>query len=248
MFPFATLLSNYLIFDIYKPADFAYMPSMASYLRRPPEPAGYAKQDARPRRAKGTKISSAVPEPGPSGPGPQHDSKALRRQRAQQHLLCSAENIIGGVYRGREILRGHGPPNLAFMMGMSGDFAYTLLTNPVMPSSASAGLYLFPHPGGAHGEPVHHPDDGHDSPRDNPHDNDVPQRFGDDRRGSASCRCDKDNLGARMMTPIHPAMLLLLFRPCHGRRHSHLGRAIRLRPHIAHTNIIYLLVGRCSCS
>ncbi len=139
VFPFATLLSNYMIFDVYKPADFAYMPSMASLS------GDLSQSDTQSKvfgaTAEGDKISQQFQSPDLVDQG-LTDSQACGGGSGE-HLLCSAENIISGVAGAVKSFAGTVLQIWRFMMGMSGDFAYTLLANPVMPSSASAGLYYF---------------------------------------------------------------------------------------------------------
>ena len=61
--PFAIILSNYLIFDIYQPADFVYTPSRRAS-SAPTSTNGHAEQvDRRPRLK--AEDSSPVPDPGP---------------------------------------------------------------------------------------------------------------------------------------------------------------------------------------
>lgn len=138
VFPFATILSNYLIFDIYQPADFAYMPSMASFFSTS------SQQDTQNKisgaESQGNQISSAFESTDLVDKGVNSNQCG---GSVPSHLLCSAENIIGGVAGAVKSFAGTVLQIWRFMMGMSGDFAYTLLANPVMPSSASAGLYFF---------------------------------------------------------------------------------------------------------
>jgi|SRR5208283_2858052 len=138
VFPFATILTNYLIFDIYQPADFAYMPAMASYFSTSSQQDTQNKVTA--AAGQGNSISTAFESTDLVDTGVNSNQCG---GSIPSHLLCSAENIIGGVAGAVKSFAGTVLQIWRFMMGMSGDFAYTLLANPVMPSSASAGLYFF---------------------------------------------------------------------------------------------------------
>jgi hypothetical protein len=139
VFPFAIILSNYLIFDVYKPADFTYMPVSASF---------FGDTSQKDVQAKITSASGEGDQIREQFQSPDLVDQGLSNSKAcggnvGEHLLCSFSNLLGGV-KDAVVSFGSTVLNIwRFMMGMSGDFAYTLLANPVMPSSASAGLYYF---------------------------------------------------------------------------------------------------------
>lgn len=138
--PFAMILSNYLIFDVYQPADFVYTPAVASYF--------------------GTSRSAADLE-GNVTAGREEAAHGLLEQfkapdvmqtaSTQQacsgnivvHALCSVKNLFVGAWSAFTGFIGTIWTIWRFMVGMTGDFFYTFFNNPAMPESASAGLYYF---------------------------------------------------------------------------------------------------------
>jgi hypothetical protein len=140
VFPFAVILSNYLIFDVYKPADFTYMPDKASMFDT-----DLKQSDVNGKISDSTKRGEEVAQAFQS---PDLVEQGLSSSKAcggglVDHLLCSISNIIGGVTDAVVSLAKSVYNIWRFMMGMSGDFFMTLFTNPLMPSNASAGLYFF---------------------------------------------------------------------------------------------------------
>lgn len=143
-FPFALLLSNYLVFDVFQAADFAYTPSAASFFDTERDRSYF----------EGQLENASDPEGGPT----QHlfsqfnsssvveetyDSEGGCAGNLVTRFWCSAKNIwntattiIGGFFSTIWTI-------WKFMMGFTGDFFYTGFNNPLLPASASAGLYYF---------------------------------------------------------------------------------------------------------
>jgi hypothetical protein len=142
--PFAMIFSNYLIFDAYKPPDFAYMPNAATYLGTDRSMEDVTKDITKGRDGQDTKdfmgamgnSNSVVGESSNDANDPCVGNWAAK-------AYCSGANVISSV--------GSAFVNFAktiwniwkFMVGMTGDFLWTAFNNPLMPASASAGLYYF---------------------------------------------------------------------------------------------------------
>lgn len=145
VFPFAVLLSNFLIFDIFQPADFAYTPAAASFFDT----------DRSQSDMQGMIEEGSDPESGPT----QHLFEQFQAEDAVEEsyndpldscvgnvitrFFCSVKNIFNTV---TTVIGGFFSTVFAiwkFMMGMTGDFFFTGFNNPLLPASASAGLYHF---------------------------------------------------------------------------------------------------------
>lgn len=141
--PFALIFSNYLIFDIFKPADFAYNPANASFFSTDRDQQYFRNQT----------------EQGTSGNETQHmfeqfNAPSVVSQTYDQstdacagnalvRILCSVRNIVGtaiGVVGG---FLGTVWAMWRFMVGMTGDFFFTAFNNPLMPASTASGLFHF---------------------------------------------------------------------------------------------------------
>ena len=140
VFPFAVILSNYLIFDIFQPADFAYTPASVSAFgtERSKEDIGSDFDEGRDR------VSDELL--GPLG-APDVAASASTQEECTGnsivHLLCSAQNILENAWNGIVGFVKTIWNIWKFMMGFTGDFFRTLFTNPLMPGSPSAGLFYF---------------------------------------------------------------------------------------------------------
>ncbi len=141
--PFAMILSNYMIFDMFKPVDFIYTPSTASYMGTD--------------RTHGN-VSSTL-EQGREGSEVDHMLDEWMAPSVVQEasndatddcagnlivrMICSVKNIVSGAIA---VVGGFITTvwNIwRFMVGMTGDFFFTGWNNPLMPASASAGLFHF---------------------------------------------------------------------------------------------------------
>lgn len=141
--PFAVILSNYLIFDIYKPADFSYTPATASYMGsdRDYEYFRQSGEDGREGHHTHELLNqftsrSLVEESSNDASDECAGNSLVRMMCSVGNIITSAFEAIGGFLRTVwNIWR--------FMVGMTGDFFFSGFNNPMMPSSASAGLYYF---------------------------------------------------------------------------------------------------------
>lgn len=145
--PFSILLTNYLVFDLYQPADFAYAPDAATLFsgrtNAGDDVTGREVTDALHEAREGdhmdhlTDLFSSRPASEQAMVGSECEGNLYRR------LSCGAVNLWRGA---EEIVTGLGSTIWGiwtFMVGMSGDFIWTLFNNPLMPASVSAGLYYF---------------------------------------------------------------------------------------------------------
>ncbi|VVC03550.1 Uncharacterised protein [Candidatus Bilamarchaeum dharawalense] len=144
--PFAVLLSNYMIFDIFQPADFAYNPSSASAMhttKTNSEVTGdvTASQDESAGSPTGDMFEAfrapSITDVASQGVGAPCAGNAIVR------LFCSISNLVTGAFK---VVGGFLSTVFTiwrFMIGMAGDFFFTGFNNPIMPSSASAGLFHF---------------------------------------------------------------------------------------------------------
>lgn len=136
--PLAVMFSNYLIFDIYQPADFIYAPEQAGPYKQGIE-ADKVKTQIDESRKEGSELLQLFSRPGLA-------EQTMTRQECSGNpiavMFCSAGNILKGVYETGKALVTTVYRIWTFMMGLTGDF-FSFLTNPLLPSSATAGLYYF---------------------------------------------------------------------------------------------------------
>lgn len=136
--PLAILFSNALIFDIYEPADFVYMPQqMGPYKSELTQT--NVDNEIKLSRRKGHELIEQFT-------AKDITEETLTRKEcsgnAVAEMFCSAGHFIVGIFEG---IWGFAKTVFSiwkFMMGLTGDF-FSFLTNPLLPSSASAGLYYF---------------------------------------------------------------------------------------------------------
>lgn len=145
VFPFSVLLSNYLVFDIYEPADFAYNPASASIFGTERDQSHFEDNIA----------SGRDVDHGPAS----HILESMESESiiAEAHedkdsecygnyitrAICSTKHIGALIVEGGVSFVKTTFEIWKFMMGMTGDFFFTAFNNPLMPASASAGLYHF---------------------------------------------------------------------------------------------------------
>jgi hypothetical protein len=141
--PFSIILSNYLIFDIFKPADFAYTPTAASYFgtERSRENVQGQIQQGQEGEAAHNLLEQFF---SPSVVGEASDDATDECSgNAIVRMLCSVKNVVSSAFT---VISGFVRTvwNIwRFMVGMTGDFFWTAFNNPLMPASASAGLFHF---------------------------------------------------------------------------------------------------------
>ena len=145
VFPLSVILSNYLIFDVFEPADFAYTPASASFFDTDQSQRYYQEK---------------IDEGRDAEHGPAHElferfrAPSVVEQTYQDPLSGCVGNIIVRFYCSAKSFFTTAASAVwgfistiwtiwKFMMGMTGDFFKTAFNNPLMPASASAGLYYF---------------------------------------------------------------------------------------------------------
>ncbi|NYZ74007.1 hypothetical protein H0O00_02605 [Candidatus Micrarchaeota archaeon] len=141
--PFAFILSNFLIFDIYQPPDFTYMPSTASFFgtdRNQKGPGGVEEQLMAGRK-ESDDILKAFSAPSAVEQATTGNSECAGN--ALWQLLCSFGNYLSSALSTVGGFIGTVWNTWRFMVGMTGDFFFSGFNNPLMPASASAGLFYF---------------------------------------------------------------------------------------------------------
>ena len=141
--PFAVIFSNYLIFDAYNPVDFAYTPSTASYFGTDQDQDYFTDKVTGAREGQHTRdlmnqfvAKSPVEDASDAPDDPCSGNAFVRSMCSVKNLVVSAGSAIAGFIQTIWAL-------WKFMVGMTGDFIFTAFNNPMMPASASAGLYYF---------------------------------------------------------------------------------------------------------
>lgn len=141
--PFALIFSNYLIFDIFKPADFAYNPASSSFFGTDRNQAYFQGQVNQGQNGNDTGHMFEQFN-APSVVSQTYDqSTDACSGNALIRILCSVRNIVGtaiGVVGG---FLGSVWAMWRFMIGMTGDFFFTAFNNPLMPASTASGLFHF---------------------------------------------------------------------------------------------------------
>jgi hypothetical protein len=138
--PFSIILSSYLIFDVYEPADFIYTPSEASFFKS--DRGEGAWQDMITGGSKqGDNIIKQFNAESPLVASTQKGKEC--EGNFVVHIFCSTYNVFKN---GLGLVADFAKTTFSmwkFMIGMSGDFFFTAFNNPMMPASTSAGLYFF---------------------------------------------------------------------------------------------------------
>lgn len=142
IFPLALLFTNYLIFDVYQPADFTYTPAHAG-----PFASNRATSDVA-RDLSGLENSHEVQEVRQQFAAPDIVSTTTTgsvcdSRSSLVRFFCGSANIFGQV---ASSIGGFVTTTLnifRFMIGLTGDFAVGLFTNPFLSTSTTAGLFYF---------------------------------------------------------------------------------------------------------
>lgn len=139
--PLAVILSNYLIFDVYQPADFVYAPKKAGYID-PNDPLNSASKtttEAEHQAKELSKVFTSDPLTKVGSTSAECGGSAYRR------AWCSVKNIF--LFAGTAISSFFTTAKMiwVFMSGLAGDFWSNMfsLTTPFSPTSTTAGLYRF---------------------------------------------------------------------------------------------------------
>jgi hypothetical protein len=144
VFPLAVLFSNYLIFDVYKAADFTYTPTAAGSFKTPMDQSAWQR------------LLDAVSKPGGQGENilsqfnsPDIVNSGLKDPASE----CFGNAVVQSYCSFKNMAKGAGKAIAGFaktmwgvwkfMVGMSGDFAMTMINNPLTPASSSSGLFYF---------------------------------------------------------------------------------------------------------
>ncbi len=141
--PFAMLLSNYMIFDLFKPADFTYTPAVSSMFETSRSQdnitgqinqaqGGYATQQLLQQFTAPNVVEQSYSNAADACAG-----------NAVVHLFCSVKNVVSSAVSAIGGFLSTVWGMWRFMIGMTGDFFFTAFTNPLLPSSTSAGLFFF---------------------------------------------------------------------------------------------------------
>ncbi len=141
--PFAILLSNYLIFDLFQPSDFIYTPAVSSVMETGRSAQNFTDQV---NEAQGGTATHNLLEQF-TAPNVVEQSYTTAGSacagNAVVHLFCSVKNVIAGTFAAIGGFISTIWSMWRFMVGMTGDFFFTAFNNPMLPSSASAGLFFF---------------------------------------------------------------------------------------------------------
>ncbi len=145
VFPFSLILSNTMVFDYYGKSyelpveSFSYSPPKTSFFSTP----------------RGASEWTDLIEKSRSSTDPLIDTfntKDIAQEASTGgdcagndlvHYLCSAGNLLLNGYTKAKDFFSTVFKIWTFMMGFTGDFFTSLITNPALPNSASAGLYHF---------------------------------------------------------------------------------------------------------
>ncbi|MEW6723284.1 MAG: hypothetical protein AB1324_08525 [Candidatus Micrarchaeota archaeon] len=141
--PFAIILSNYMIFDIFKPADFTYNPDSASFFGTDQNAQYFNNKINEGRGGAATNHlldQFNAPDVATEASNAPTDECAgnflVRMICSVKNLVQSAIETVGGFFSTVWAM-------FRFMVGMTGDFFWTMFNNPLMPQSMSSGLFFF---------------------------------------------------------------------------------------------------------
>jgi hypothetical protein len=141
IFPYAVLLSNYLIFDIYQPADFAYTPVSSSFFGTE---RSHDEWNTMMEEGSETHANEILNQfTGEDVVEQAHTGTSECAGNFIVRMLCSLKNILVAAFRAVGSFFSTVATIWRFMVGMTGDFFYSGFNNPLLPASASAGLFYF---------------------------------------------------------------------------------------------------------
>ncbi len=140
--PFAILLSNYMIFELYQPAEFAYIPEVSTLFSGE----GVDQQDIEGEMeyARGNHAEE-VHELFTQDPVAEQGVSEVSECAGHpvRRVICGAWNILTATKDVIVEIAQTAWSIATFMVGMTGDFFFSFWTNPLLPPSVSAGLYYF---------------------------------------------------------------------------------------------------------
>ncbi len=144
--PFAILLSNYMIFELYEPAEFVYSPETTSLMSGRDIDSHEQVEEGMIREGREGSHTNELAE--------LFTGRQPAEQVSTEGGACDGESVFWRFFcgAGRVLTTGYNVVrsfvstvwNMSmFMVGMTGDFIMTAFNNPLMPPSVSAGLYYF---------------------------------------------------------------------------------------------------------
>ncbi|MBD3210341.1 hypothetical protein GF318_03080 [Candidatus Micrarchaeota archaeon] len=139
--PFAVILSNYLIFDVYQPADFAYTPVHSSFFDTEKSYGDWNSDLSQGQEEQSGHLMEQFTAPDAAEAA--HTAGEECSGNFVVRLLCSIKNVVKAAWNAAVSFVGTVFTIWRFMVGMTGDFFFGGFNNPLMPASASAGLYYF---------------------------------------------------------------------------------------------------------
>jgi hypothetical protein len=140
--PFTILLTNYMIFDLYEPAEFAYIPETSTLFSGEGLTLGQMEGEIEHGRGEHADEIRELFTQEPLAEQGASEVSACTGNVVRQ-TLCGAWNILGAVKDVTVELATTAWNIGRFMLGMTGDFFGSFWTNPLLPPSVSAGLYYF---------------------------------------------------------------------------------------------------------
>jgi hypothetical protein len=141
--PFAVLLSNYMVFDAFKPADFTYTPAVSSMFETSRSQQNMTGQISQAQGGSATQnMLQQFTAPNVIEQSYSNAASACSGN-VVVHLFCSVKNVVSSTFSAIGGFLSSIWGMWRFMVGMTGDFFFTAFNNPLLPSSASAGLFYF---------------------------------------------------------------------------------------------------------
>ena len=143
VFPFAVLLSNYLVFDLYQPSEAPPVPSAITLFKTVLSPEEGKERIDELREGKDEEADQSRQELFYGEPIAQRAATGSGSACDGWELLCSAEKIGKATYTfAKEFVIAI--KNIwMFMMGFMGDFHQGVIDNPLLPTNVASGLYDF---------------------------------------------------------------------------------------------------------
>ncbi len=134
--PLAVLFSHYVIFDLYDPQELVYTPTVLS-----PFKTSMTEEELE-EFQEGTRDEGRSLED-QYHTTPVAEEVATSEECAGFEILCSGFKLIKGIWEAGVSFFKTVINVWLFMMGFMGDFFWSVGTNPIFPTSSSAGLFHF---------------------------------------------------------------------------------------------------------
>ncbi len=142
--PFALLLSNYMIFDVFNPADFTYTPKAVTNMGTTLSAGDVQNQINNAEH--GTEVNELVKQfTSPDLVQQAYGSSSACSSTSGffSKIFCSTSTLVKGTISAAKGVFSTMLNMGRFMVSLTGDFFYSLGNNPLMPASTSAGLFYF---------------------------------------------------------------------------------------------------------